>query len=363
MQYVNNGRNVKHKKKRKFTIGYFILLMAVVIFIIRALVVIRSHNERGGLAYVQLLNFSMPIVEEQIYDSTAYRENSIGIKRVVEEALGIRNINTYSVIGSEISLFSGLNIEGNDKTSKSPFSIFTPFEVDEESIAKMTEDNIKELSAVSEAYDTSLKAKLEPSDFKVLIYHTHTREGYAEVNGASENEDFSVVGVGNVIESELEEGYGVSVVHDKTVHDTSPYEESYYRSEVTVQRYLDEFGDFDLIIDLHRDGGPKKADVTTTIDDKNLAKLMFVTSKSSPNYNEMIKKVNTMIEFSNTLFPTLLRREGLYEYNGGSNKFNQMLSPNSILVEFGANVNTAQEAKLSAKYLSRIIAEYLNTVE
>ena len=327
MQYVNNGRNAKNIKKgkrRKFTIGYFILLIAVVMFIIRALGVIKKHNERGGLAYVQLLNFSMPIVEEQIYDSTAYRENAIGIKRVVEEALGLTNINTYSIIENEISLFTGLNIEENNKTTKNPFSLFTPFEVDEDSIAKMTEEDIGELSAVSEAYSPKLKAKLEPLDLKILIYHTHTREAYSEVNGSSENEDFSVVGVGNVIESELEEGYGVSVVHDKTVHDTSPYEESYYRSEVTVQRYLDEFGDFDLIIDIHRDGGPKIADVTTTIDDKNLAILMFVTSKSSPNYSGMIKKVNTMIEFSNTLFPTLLRKNGLYEFNGGSNKFNQM---------------------------------------
>ncbi len=363
MQYVNKGRNSKYKKKKKFTVGYLLLLIAVIIFIFRALGVIKSHNERGGLAYVQLLNFSIPIVEEQIYDSTEYRENQIGIKRVVQEALGLTNINTYSIIGNEISLLNGVNINGNTDNENNKFSFFSPFEIDKNSIAKMTEEDIKEISAVSEAYDPTLKAKLEPSDFKVLIYHTHTHEGYSEVNGSSDNEDFSVVGVGNVIEDELESGYGVSVVHDKTIHDTSPYTESYYRSEVTVQHYLDEFDEFDLIIDIHRDGGPNKVDVTTEIDGKNLAKLMFVTSKNSPNYNELIKKLNTMIDISNTLFPTLLRRDGLYEYDGGSNKFNQMLSPNVMLVEFGANVNTAQEAKLSAKYLSRILAEYLNTLE
>ena len=30
------------------------------------------------------------------------------------------------------------------------------------------------------------------------------------------------------------------------------------------------------------------------------------------------------------------------------------------ITEFGTDLNTAQEAKLSAKYLARVIAEYLN---
>ena len=40
----------------------------------------------------------------------------------------------------------------------------------------------------------------------------------------TEQEDFSVVGVGDVLAKELEEGYGISVIHDKTIHDTSPYD-------------------------------------------------------------------------------------------------------------------------------------------
>ena len=71
-----------------------------------------------------------------------------------------------------------------------------------------------------------------------------------------------------------------------------------------------------------------------------------------------------MISITQTLFPTLLADgnsgAGLYQYNKGSNNFNQDLSPACILAEFGTNLNTAQESKLSAKYLARIIAEFLN---
>ena len=35
-------------------------------------------------------------------------------------------------------------------------------------------------------------------------------------------------------------------------------------------------------------------------------------------------------------------------------------SDNTVVWEVGANVNTSVEAKLTAKYMARIIAEYLN---
>ena len=54
---------------------------------------------------MQLLNYSMPVVENQIYDSTAYRENKVSVKRVMIEALGLNNISTYGIVGNEVSFF------------------------------------------------------------------------------------------------------------------------------------------------------------------------------------------------------------------------------------------------------------------
>ena len=81
----------------------------------------------------------------------------------------------------------------------------------------------------------------------------------------------------------------------------------------------------------------------------------------------MMKAVNEMIGISESLFPGLMADAkdgiGLHEFNHGSNNFNQDLSPACILTEFGTELNTAQESKLSAKYLARIIAEYLKGKE
>lgn len=361
MQWVN-GDNKKVKKKNYFSIGYILLILIIVVVSYRAVNIINNYRERGGLAYVQLLNFSMPIVETQIYDESAYRENTVGLKRVLVEALGLNNITTYGIVGNEIAYFKNPIREASSisNTINKKFNIFTPYEVKEDSIVKMTEEDIAELNSVSTAYDPSLKKTLDNNNVEVLIYHTHNNEAYVDVGTDSSDENFNVVGVGNVLAEELQDGYGISVIHDKTIHSIPPYAESYFRSEVTVQNYLNQFPNLKLIIDLHRDGGPGKDRTTTVINDQSLARVEFVTSQSSPYYNEMMGTVNSLIEISDRLFPTFLRDEKLMEYEVGSNDFNQKLSPACILTEFGADKNTAQEAKLSAKYLARIIAEYLN---
>ena len=109
MQWVNRS-NKKIKKNKSISMGYIILLFIIVIFVIRAFKVINNYRERGGLAYVQLLNYSMPVVENQIYDSTAYRENKVSVKRVMIEALGLNNISTYGIVGNEVSFFIKLQI-------------------------------------------------------------------------------------------------------------------------------------------------------------------------------------------------------------------------------------------------------------
>ena len=305
------------------------------------------------------------------YMIVAYRENKVTIKRVVVEALGLNKITTYGIIGNEVSFFSNINkVDSNgvlDSGSKPTFNLFEPYVVKEESIARVTEEELAELNKTSAAYDPSLKKTLDEANVEILIYHTHTHEGFAESGADTEQEDFSVVGVGEVLAQELEEGYGISVIHDKTVHDTSPYDQSYYRSGPTVQSYLDQFPNLKFVIDLHRNSGPSKDRTTVEINGQSLARIMFVTSQASPYYTEMMQAVNQMISTSEELFPGLLadgnNGVGLYEYNRGSNNFNQALSPACILTEFGTELNTAQEAKLSAKYLARLIAEYLNSKE
>ena len=346
-----------------FSLGYLIIILAFSIFVVRALGIINRYNERGGYAYVQLLNFSMPVVENQVYDKGVFLENNLSIKNVVLETLGIRGINTYNIVGSQISVLS--KVLGETKLSSS-IEKLTPFSLNDDSIAMLTEE---EIVASSAAYDPTLKKILYSSKPEVLIFHTHTTEGYAEAGSDTGDSNVNIVGVGDVVTNELEKGYGISVIHDKTNHSVT-YTQSYARSNETLKKYLDQYGDFKIIIDLHRDGidiakakelnrvEELKNVYTTSINNENLAKMMFVTAGNSTRYAANEALVNELYNTTNKLFPGIIRETYHYEY--GATAVNYSLSDNFVLIEVGSNANTSEEARTTAKYIARIIAEHIN---
>lgn len=354
-QKLRSVRGKPASPKSGFNFGYVIIILAVVVFFIRAMGVINKYNERGGYAYVQMLNFTMPVVKTQVYDEGEYAENNLSVKNVVLEALGLRGFSTYGIIGREISLFKDSTL--GDSALGSAIKGLTPFSLKNESIAKMTSDEIAELNKVSAAYDPSLKKALDNSKPEVLIFHTHTTENYAEAGKDTTDSNFNVVGVGDVLAKELEEGYGISVIHDKTNHSVS-YNDSYARSNETLKSYLNKYGDFKLIIDLHRDSVANKDAVTVNLNNQDLAKMMIVTAENSTRYEANKALVDKLYNTANTLFPGLIRNT--YVYNPGATSINYSLSDNFVLMEVGSNINAAQEAKLTAKYIARVVAEHLN---
>ena len=335
----------KKKERKTINIGVIFLVVILGIFSYRVISILSSSNERGGFAYVQLLNYGMPVVESEVYNEGDYVENKQSFKMVCLEAVGINEINSFKILMDEVSFFQqGLDIKNSTGIVAS--ASLTPFSINETSIVKV--DNVE---------DNSLKKKLDQTKPEVLIYHTHTSEGYAEGSPDSDNVDFNVVGVGDELTKELENNYGISVVHDKTNHSVS-YIGCYERSNATVKKYLDKYGDFKLIIDLHRDSIENKGAVTMNINNENTAKIMLVNAKNSTRYAKNKELSDFFVNKTNELFPGLIR--STYTYRSGIYAFNQSLSDNSILIEWGSVVNSSQESKNTAKYVARIIAEYIN---
>lgn len=335
-----------------------VMLVLIIIFSYRVINILSSNKERGGLAYVQLLNFDMPLVETSIYDEGAYLENKLSIKRVCYEALGLSNINANAIIKGEIPFYKISNIEEIASLENSKGSNI--FYLDENSVSKYENEhgsNGQVTATAVAAYDPSLKKQLDPSKVEVLIYHTHTTENYAETPGDTTDERYNVVGVGDAIADELQNNYGIATIHDKTIHCIS-YNDSYKRSNETVSAYLNKYGDFKIIVDLHRDSVDDKASVTANINGENLAKLMFVTTRNSKRFAKNEALAEEVFNKANQLFPGLTRK--IYTYNRGMNAFNQSLSDGSILIECGANVNTSEEAQKSGRYIARLLAEHIN---
>lgn len=347
-----NSNNLR--RKSSMDIGIMILLVCLVIFFGRCIYIMKNNSERGGLAYVELLNFSMPLVKTQVYDEEAYYENNFSLKNIALEALGLSDLSLEKLVSNEIPMFK---IDDYVKENKED-SGYSPFELDSESIIKYTSEEKNNL------YNPKLKKELNQSKPEVLIYHTHTGEGYSETKNFTDDSNHNVVGVGEIITKELEENYGISVIHDKTVHDVS-YNDSYNRSRDTVKKYYDKYGDnFKLVIDIHRDGIDKKKATnrtkdlfTVNINKQSMARIMFLNTRGSSKFSSNEKMRKKLYNIANSLYPGLVTSE---TWNRGINLLNQDILSNSILFEVGSNINTSKEAMTSAKYIARVIAEYIN---
>ena len=115
------------------------------------------------------------------------------------------------------------------------------------------------------------KASKEP---QVLIYHTHTGEGYLDADvdyfyesyySRTNNNGFNVVAVGDAITAGLEKN-GIKTVHDTTVHDSS-YNGSYERSAQTVLDDMEKYPGLKVVLDIHRDAlGSEERKVKTVFE-------------------------------------------------------------------------------------------------
>lgn len=336
-------------------IGVIVLLISIVIFFGRCIYIMKNNNERGGLAYVELLNFSLPLVETQVYDKEAYYENNLSLKNIALEAVGLSDISGEKLLNSEMPIF-----KLREKLLKSDeVERYESFQLDQGAIIKYTEEEKSNL------YNPKLKKELNKSKPEVLIYHTHTGEGYSESKNFSDDPNLNVVGVGNIIAKELEEKYGIAVIHDKTAHDVS-YNDSYDRSRETIKKYYENYGDnFKLVVDIHRDGIDRKKATdrtkeafTTNINGEDMARIMYLNTRGSSKFKSNDKMQKELVSITNSLYPGLIRN--VETWNRGINLLNQDIFNNSILIEVGSNINTSKESMITAKYLARVIAEYIN---
>lgn len=339
----------KIKVKQNINTGVVVLILIIGILFIRLGNVLKNNKERGAFAYVQLLNLGMPVIESQVYDEGTYAENKLSLKNVCIDVFGLNNVSYKGIIENEISFFQDVSVED----TKSTFT-FNPFQVSEESVSKLAVTNDSKNTKI---YDGSLKKQLDKSKPEVLIYHSHTTENYNAAEPESSNESTNVVGAGDVLSKELEENYGIAVIHDKTDHCIS-YNDSYTRSGETVDKYLKKYGNFKMIIDLHRDSVDDKSLTTTEIYGMSAAKIMFVNAKNSTRYDKNKALTEKVFNKTSELFPSLPIK--ILTYNRGKNAFNQSKSDGCLLFEIGSHTNTPEECKVTAECMARVIAEIIN---
>lgn len=184
---------------------------------------------------------------------------------------------------------------------------------------------------------------------QILIYHTHSQEGYKDsIPGDAAT---SVVGVGDYLTKLLTERYGFSVIHHKGEYDVEDRDHAYSKAGPALEQLLAENPSIEVVIDLHRDGVREDTRLVTDINGTQMAQVMFFNGLSRTTkmgdidylYNPYIAD-NLAISFQMQLkaaeyYPGFTRRIYLKGY-----RYNMHYCPKSLLIEVGAQTNTVQEA-------------------
>jgi len=219
----------------------------------------------------------------------------------------------------------------------------------------------------------SPKVEKNESEPQVLIVHTHATENYmaeekdyyteADLERTKE-ENKSVVGVGEKVAEVLKKG-GVGVIHDKTLHDDPSYSGSYSRSAVTVEEYLKKYDSIKVVIDIHRDAVASGDDLVkpvTEIEGKKAAQVMICVGSATgsiveyPKWRQNLAFGVKLQQTLEVLYPGLARAL----YLAYERSWNQELSTGSIIIEFGTNANTFEEAAYSGELVGEALLTTFN---
>lgn len=213
------------------------------------------------------------------------------------------------------------------------------------------------------------QSKKEP---KILIFHTHSHEGFADsdmAQGLSEG----IWGVGERLKEILEEEYGIAVLHDAGQYDVvdgkGQVTGAYERMEPPIREILAKYPSIEVCIDLHRDGVAEGTRLVTEIDGKACAQVMFfnglcrlkqngtpqpIAGLENPYLAENLAFSLQMKTAADSLFPDFSRKIYLNAY-----RFSLHFMPRSTLIEVGAQTNTKQEARNAMEPLAEILAAVL----
>ncbi|HZH61386.1 MAG TPA: stage II sporulation protein P [Metabacillus sp.] len=319
-------------------------------------------------AFLQLLG------AENRYFVSAMPEKAEPIKLssiMFNVATSINPDDPRSLLGRELpgfSLFDSEIVVAGDGTNYTnmPYESPPPTEV----LVQEREASINKNDVVN-ADDGEPKTPpaLTTGDKKVVyIYNTHNTESYLPLLEGEDDPNRAIHSKANVtMVSELlgkalsEEGIGSQVettnIQDKLKQKGWNYAKSYTESRSIVQSAMANNRDITYMIDIHRDS--QRKDVTTIkIGGKSYAKLAFVIGGDNPTAEKNEQLAKDLHDLLQKKYPGLSR--GIFEQGGkGYNGvYNQDLSENAMLLEFGGVDNNLDELKNTIAAVTDVFSEY-----
>jgi len=205
----------------------------------------------------------------------------------------------------------------------------------------------------------------------ILIFHTHTTEGFeiidrpwyaADWSSRTENGAKSIVRIGAEMAKVLERA-GWQVIHDTNIYDRQ-YTGAYDKSRAAVLKHLEENPGILVTLDVHRDAIHTDKGVrikpVAQIGGKAAAQVMIITGvregaiSGYADWEENLRFAAKLHVAAEERYPGLMRPLFF-----APRKYNMDVTPYSLLLEMGADVNTLEEAVYSGRLIGDVLAGLL----
>lgn len=297
-----------------------------------------------------------------------YEEPSVA-PVLLELATNLDPDDPRSLLGRELpgfSLFDGKILtagEGSDYTNM-PIESAPPMEVLLAEREASTE-RIDELDELKQSF--SEEENREDIPVTVHISHTHNRESYLpELQNTTDavHDSVNITLVGERLGLELAK-YGIGAEVDTTdvVKELNErnwqYSQSYDMSREIVKEASETNEDLQFYFDLHRDSQPK--DITTVeMNGETYAKTLFVIGENNPDYQKNEALANELHKRLQEEHYGLSR--GIFapptSGSGKNGTYNQDISNQAMLVEFGGVDNSLEEVYRSVELFAEVFSEF-----
>lgn len=195
---------------------------------------------------------------------------------------------------------------------------------------------------------------------QILIYHTHSQEGFAD--SVPGDAGTTIVGVGARLAELLQNQYGYRVLHHTGQYDVETRDDAYANSLPAIEQLLAENPSIEVVIDLHRDSMPEETKLVMDLDGRPTARFMFFNGLSRTKNTGNIAYLYNENQEDNLAFSFQMQLKAMEYYPGLTRKiylkgyrYNMHLRPRTTLIELGAQNNTVEEAMNACDPLAHII--------
>lgn len=263
--------------------------------------------------------------------------------------LGVTDLSSKNLaenmIGSQIQVLAYTGPEEDTGQDASQPEQDTPLD------SKSNQDDIKAPEAV------------DPEIFKghgIYIYCTHSAETYIPDSGQARVDGKR--GLINTVASGMEQDLqakGLSTQFINTIHDFPDYNTSYTNSRTTVKRIIQSNNHILALLDIHRDSIPGANEAATIeVEGKKSASILIVVGtderKPHPNWKKNYQFAQSLYTQSEKMYPGLIK--GVRTKAG---TYNQEFHSRALLLEFGSDYNTLEEASYAAHLFTEVLVQVL----